>query len=332
MTIGPNTLDPMALAALALHRFGFGPLPGDLDRMATDPRGALLGELKAGNANIDNAQLLDSGAALRATVRFQQERKAAREAQKMDGGGNDMNGDVQSMQKPGPGVPQQIYLAEAQARYDAALNAETGLLERLVWFWSNHFCVSADKGPVRSLCGAYEREAIRPHVLGKFSDMLLAVETHPAMLLYLDNARSIGPDSFAGVRRGKGLNENLAREIMELHTLGVRSGYTQTDVTNFAKVITGWSLVPPRLDPLRGGEFTFNERLHEPGAQIVLGKSYPDGWFRARTRSARGPRAPSGDCQTYRHQVCAPFYRGRAIVIAGRQTFTQLPRYRRRSA
>ena len=154
-----------------------------------------------------------------------------------------------------------------------------GFLERLVWFWSNHFCVSADKGPVRSLCGAYEREAIRPHVLGKFSDMLLAVETHPAMLLYLDNARSIGPDSFAGVRRGKGLNENLAREIMELHTLGVRSGYTQTDVTNFAKVITGWSLVPPRLDPVRGGEFMFNERLHEPGAQTVLGKSYPEEGF-----------------------------------------------------
>ncbi len=91
-------------------------------------------------------------------------------------------------------VPQQIYLAEAKARYEAALNADIGLVERLVWFWSNHFCVSADKGPVRPLCGAYEREAIRPHVLGKFSDMLLAVETHPAMLLYLDNARSIGPE------------------------------------------------------------------------------------------------------------------------------------------
>ena len=87
-------------------------------------------------------------------------------------------------------LPQQIYLAEAKARYAAALNADIGLVERLVWFWSNHFCVSADKGPTRPLCGAYEREAIRPHVLGKFSDMLLAVETHPAMLLYLDNARS----------------------------------------------------------------------------------------------------------------------------------------------
>jgi uncharacterized protein (DUF1800 family) len=153
------------------------------------------------------------------------------------------------------------------------------LVERLVWFWSNHFCISADKGPTRPLCGAYEREAIRPHVLGKFSDMLVAAETHPAMLLYLDNARSIGPDSFTGVRRSKGLNENLAREIMELHTLGVRTGYTQNDVTNFAKVITGWTIVPPRLDPDRGGEFWFNPRMHEPGGQTVIGKIYPDDGF-----------------------------------------------------
>ena len=140
-----------------------------------------------------------------------------------------------------------------------------------------------DKGPTRPLCGAYEREAIRPHVLGKFSDMLLAVETHPAMLLYLDNARSIGPDSIAGIRRGKGLNENLAREIMELHTLGVRTGYTQTDVTNFAKVITGWTVRPPKQDPVHGGEFWFNERMHEPGSQNVIGKTYTkDGFAQGR--------------------------------------------------
>ena len=264
---------------MALHRFGFGPLPGGIARMATDPRGALLAELETNPASIDNPGLLTSGAALRATVRFQMERKAAREARKIDGGANGMNGEAQPMQKQGPGVPQQIYLAEAQAHYAAALNADIGFSERLVWFWSNHFCVSADKGPVRALCGAYEREAIRPHVLGKFSDMLIAVETHPAMLLYLDNARSIGPNSIAGVRRHKGLNENLAREILELHTLGVRSGYTQADVTNFAKVITGWSLVPPRLDPVRGGEFMFYERMHEPGAQTILGKTYPEGGF-----------------------------------------------------
>src|SRR6266568_4022589 len=88
----------------------------------------------------------------------------------------------------------------------AALGAEIGFAERLVWFWSNHFCVSADKGNVRQICGAYEREAIRAHALGRFGDMLLADESHPAMLIYLDNARSIGPDSMAGLRQKRGLN------------------------------------------------------------------------------------------------------------------------------
>jgi uncharacterized protein (DUF1800 family) len=114
-------------------------------------------------------------------------------------------------------------------------------------------------------------------VLGRFADMLVAVESHPAMLLYLDNARSIGPDSIAGLNQHKGLNENLARETLELHTLGVRTGYTQADVTNFAKVITGWSIIPPRQNPERGGEFTFNPRMHEPGPQTVIGRIYPEG-------------------------------------------------------
>jgi uncharacterized protein (DUF1800 family) len=174
-------------------------------------------------------------------------------------------------------VPQQIFRQEAKARIDAACSAEIGFAERLAWFWSNHFCVSADKAAVRPLAGAYEREAIRPHVLGRFGDMLLAVETHPAMLIYLDNARSIGPDSEAGRNRGKGLNENLAREILELHTLGVRTVYTQEDVTHFANVITGWSVIPPRLD--HGGAFTFDPRMHEPGPQTLIGKVYPDEAF-----------------------------------------------------
>ena len=174
-----------------------------------------------------------------------------------------------------PPVPQQIFLREARARLDAALAADIGFAERLAWFWSNHFCISADKGPLRPVVGAYEREAIRPHVAGRFAEMLQAAESHPGMLIYLDNARSIGPDSIAGRNRGKGLNENLAREILELHTLGVRTVYTQTDVTRFAAVITGWTVVPPR-EP-QGGVFTFNPRMHEPGAQTILGKAYPDG-------------------------------------------------------
>src|SRR6266436_6770161 len=115
-------------------------------------------------------------------------------------------------------LPRQLFRNEARARFDAAIGADIGLVERLVWFWSNHFCVNAD---ATVMAGGYEREAIRSHVLGRFEDMLLAVESHPAMLLYLNNEQSIGPESVAGINRDKGLNENLAREILELHTLGV---------------------------------------------------------------------------------------------------------------
>ena len=264
-------------AAFALHRFGFGPRRDSIAGLSADPRGALLAELdRPGNALLTGDDLLDSAEAARAVFDFRQERKAARLAQRTEqevatSGNAAANPDAPKTPRPGPGLPQQIYLAEAKARFDRACDAEPGFVERLVWFWSNHFCVSADK--VRPIAGAFEREAIRPHVLGRFSDMLLAVESHPAMLHYLDNARSIGPDSIAGVNRGKGLNENLARETMELHTLGVRTGYSQTDVTSFAKVITGWTVTPPR-EPEHGGEFFFNPRMHEPGVQTVAGRSY----------------------------------------------------------
>jgi len=285
-------LDPKAQAALALYRFGLGPRAGSIAGIASDPRGALLAELDgAGAGRIGNADLLTSGTAARVAFAFQQAQRAARQAERAaqqaaapSGGAslpqmNDQSAPPPApvpVRNPGPGMPQQIYLAEAKARIQAALGAEVGFLERLVWFWSNHFCVSADKGNVRQICGAYEREVIRAHVLGRFSDMLLAAETHPAMLIYLDNARSIGPDSIAGLRQKRGLNENLAREILELHTLGVRTVYTQEDVTRFANVITGWTFVPFRQDPVRGGEFEFNPRMHQPGAQTVIGRSYPD--------------------------------------------------------
>jgi uncharacterized protein (DUF1800 family) len=282
--------DPKAEAALALHRFGLGPRAGSIADIASDPRGALLAELdRAGAGRIGNGDLLTSGTAARVAFAYQQAQRAARQAERAaqqanapSSGGSSPEMKDQSatppapMRNPGPGVPQQIYLSEAKARINAALDAEIGFVERLVWFWSNHFCVSADKGNVRPICGAYEREVIRANVLGRFSDMLLAVESHPAMLIYLDNARSIGPDSIAGLRQKRGLNENLAREILELHTLGVRTVYTQEDVTRFAHVITGWTFVPFRQDPVRGGEFEFNPRMHQPGAQTVIGRSYPD--------------------------------------------------------
>jgi uncharacterized protein (DUF1800 family) len=300
--------DPKSLAATALHRFGFGPRAGSLASVAADPRGAILAELdRPGAGRIADADLLTAGEAARAAFDFRQEKKAERLALRVDReatqaeakraaeavkpadktdtaqpGGMQADATQPSAPaktNPGPGIPQQIYLEEAKARFDSALNAEIGLVDRLTWFWSNHFCVSADKGQVRPLCGAYEREAIRTNVLRNFSEMLLAVESHPAMLLYLDNAGSIGPNSIAGQRRGKGINENLAREIMELHTLGVSAGYSQQDVTSFAKVITGWTFSPLKQDQQHGGEFFFNDRMHEPGPKSVLSRSYDEGGY-----------------------------------------------------
>ena len=180
-------------------------------------------------------------------------------------------------QPKGPNMRIRLYHAEAKARTDAVLSAETGVVERLVWFWSNHFCIDARKPAVREIAGAYEREAIRSHVLGSFSDMLLAMASHPAMLLSLDQARSMGPNSVVGRRNERGLNENFARELLELHTLGVRSVYTQEDVTELAKVLTGWTMVRVYDSNLVGGEFEFNPRLHEPGTRTVIGRRYPDG-------------------------------------------------------
>jgi uncharacterized protein (DUF1800 family) len=289
-------------AALALHRFGFGPRPGTISAIASDPQGAVAAELdrqsagqpSAGQPNAEqpnagqpnagqivDPELLSSAAAYRAVFEFNaaraaQAKLALRGASAGEPGvapatataGKPASGE------PGPApLPQRNFLAEAKARINAARNAEIGIVERLVWFWSNHFCVSLDTSV---MAGGYEREAIRPYVLGRFADMLLAAESHPAMLLYLNDAQSIGPDSVAGINRGKGLNENFAREILELHTLGVRSGYTQADVTSFAKALTGWTLRPVVSDPDIGGEFVFIPRAHEPGAQTVLGKTYPD--------------------------------------------------------
>ncbi|WP_213288009.1 DUF1800 domain-containing protein [Bradyrhizobium sp. sGM-13] len=180
--------------------------------------------------------------------------------------------------KPPPqplNIIQKTFRAEALARLQRAVIVDGGFAERLVVFWSNHFCVSANKGgPARMWAGSFEREAIRPHVLGRFADMLKAVEQHPAMLFFLDNQQSLGPDSRAGKNRNRGLNENLAREILELHTLGVGGGYSQDDVTSLANIITGWTYAG-RLGQLGApGTFVFNANAHQPGAQRVMGKVY----------------------------------------------------------
>lgn len=211
--------------------------------------------------------------------------------------GSPPNGTAATPAKPAtrpPSPEQTIFRDEALARVRRAIEARAGFAERLVAFWSNHFCVSANKGGIaRATAGSFEREAIRPHVFGRFSDMLLAVESHPAMLHFLDNAQSVGPNSRAGQRGGRGLNENLGREIMELHTLGVGSGYTQADVTNLAKILTGWTYVGPQGRAGDPGTFVFNPATHEPGAIALLGTSYPDdGLAQGRTALLNLARRP----------------------------------------
>jgi uncharacterized protein (DUF1800 family) len=293
--VTPMTDDRTREAAFALHRFGLGPRPGSIAAIASDPRGALLAELeRPGAGTINNPDLMTSAQASRAGFEARAARqaqnvlaqRAQKEAERLAAEqGQGMSEEPGKMAEPAkPAAAPQVDPAstperqklfkEGRARLDAALLAEIGFAERLVWFWSNHFCISRDVVP--NMAGGYEREAIRPHILERFADMLLAVEGHPAMLVYLNNQVSIGPNSVAGINRTRGLNENLAREILELHTLGVRTGYSQTDVFNFAKVLTGWTILPPVDNPEHGAEFVFNARMHEPGPQQVINKTYPD--------------------------------------------------------
>ncbi len=259
-------------AAIAANRFGLGARPGELDRIKR-VQTWLLDQLRGPSRLPAALQALPHSASV--LVEAQALRKAQREA-RLD------NEDVGM--KYGRWA-RGHYVGQAAARYRHAATTELPFHERLVHFWSNHFAVSADKQPLPTVAGLMENEAIRPRVSGRFYDLLLAVETHPAMILYLDNQRSIGPNSAMAVRAGRrrpgqqvGLNENLAREILELHTLGVDGGYTQDDVTSFAKVITGWSIggAGERRQFANGepGRFQFREAIHEPGAQRVLGQRY----------------------------------------------------------
>ena len=242
-------------SVVAATRFGFAARPGELAAITRDPRGWVLQQLKQPLRPLD-AALPASSEMVAATFTVLRDKRDPADrkeyAQRVRG----------------------IYLAEIEARVRAAAMTDTPLLERLTHFWSNHFTVSGLRPVVRGFTGAFEREAIRPHVTGRFVDLLLAVEHHPAMLLYLDNALSIGPDSMAGQLRGKGLNENLGREILELHTLGVDGGYTQDDVIALARILTGWSVA--RLNDPNPGVFRFYPRAHEPGPKTLLGRRYDE--------------------------------------------------------
>ena len=261
-------------AAIAANRFGLGAKPGDLSSIGSDPRGWLEVQLRGSAPLLAAPGLQDTLAILRAASEINQER---REQQRNAAATGQQAAQIKRLGQ----FYRPIYTAEVQARFRNAVSTQRPFVERLVYFWSNHFAVSVDKNIVAGVAGSLEREAIRPHVLGNFRDMLMAVEQHPAMLLYLDNQRSVGPNSMAAQRAARrdrtlGLNENLAREILELHTLGVDAGYTQTDVTSFAKVLTGWSIGGGVGQLMQGkvGEFQYRPQLHEPGAQTVFGRHY----------------------------------------------------------
>ena len=272
----------MNSALRALNGFGLGARPGERGRVR-DPQGWLRAQLSGGPPTIAAppdatpdaiAAALRSFRAVAQQGNDEQRRQARQDARRR-------------------------LIAIAAAESDAALTArvtsDRPFIERLVAFWSNHLCVSTGaKVLVAPLAGSYEREAIRPHVLGRFADMVLASAKHPAMLVYLDNFQSIGPSSRgarAGNRRGqqRGLNENYARELLELHTLGVDGGYSQQDVQELAKILTGWTVSGLNRPGLGGRNrrasatpdedrigFAFQEALHEPGAKTVLGARYDD--------------------------------------------------------
>jgi uncharacterized protein (DUF1800 family) len=262
-------------AAIAANRFGLGALPGELATIGSDPRGWLRSQLTGPAPLLQAAELQSTQQILSGAEPIVRARREARLAT----AASESAAAELAMRLPQYLRP--IYVNDCRARLRAASQTERPFAERLVHFWSNHFAVSVDKLAVLGIAGSFEREAIRPHTMGNFRELLLAVETHPAMLLYLDNQQSVGPDSVQAHRaaqrqRTLGLNENLAREILELHTLGVDGGYTQADVTSFAKVITGWSLGggEGRLAAGSAGTFQFRPLVHEPGTETVAGHRY----------------------------------------------------------
>jgi uncharacterized protein (DUF1800 family) len=267
---------------IAVLRFGLGARPGDIAAAAADPRAWLLSQITGAVPNAGNTPLAPSD-------QIFSELLAAREQRQE----NKREAPGQPAANPVRDASQPHYRAQVLARAQSAALTTRPFAERLVHFWTNHFAVSSDKGAVYAVAGTLENEAIRPHVGGRFVDMLWAAEQHPAMIGFLDNQYSVGSDSELAQlaarraarqllvdpqkpKRDFGINENLAREILELHTLGVNGGYTQRDVTSFAQILTGWSIGggKGRLAGGSPGRFYFRANLHEPGPKVFLGKTY----------------------------------------------------------
>jgi len=288
-------------SAVAANRFGLGARPGELQAIGGSGPDWLRSQLDGPAPEIADEGLQSSASILaqiydlRRIIRAERMRGAGAAGRAGGIAGGDAEGDASAGSaaavdafKKLPQLIRPIYLAEAGARFRESVSTDRPFVERLTHFWANHFAVSADKSVLPALAGSYEREAIRPYVLGNFTDMLLATERHPAMLLYLDNQMSMGPDSLAARNiarrnpdRRTGINENLARETMELHTVGVDGGYTQTDVTVFSEVLTGWSIAGPDgwRTGAQPGTFLFRAAMHEPGSKVVMGKRYADAGY-----------------------------------------------------
>jgi uncharacterized protein (DUF1800 family) len=287
----------MIEAEIAVLRFGLGARPGDLAAAATDPRAWLTEQIKGAAQLAGNIPLAPSEQIFTEVLAARDERQEMkREAPRATTADTTAIGATAGAAfNPVRNAYLPHYRAQVLARAQSAALTARPFAERLVHFWTNHFAVSADKGAVFGIAGTLENEAIRPNVNGRFVDLLTAVEQHPAMIAFLDNQYSAGKDSELALlaarretrqgiggsgqpKREFGINENLAREILELHTLGVNGGYTQSDVTNFAQIITGWSIGggKGRLAGGTPGRFYFRDNLHEPGAKTFLGKTYTE--------------------------------------------------------
>ncbi|MCA0900819.1 DUF1800 domain-containing protein [Microbulbifer agarilyticus] len=253
---------------IALTRFGMGVTPGDLRNPIAEtgktPKQWLKQQLSP-LAFDDN--LPSSTDMLRSVADYRKSLEGAKKSQSNDGASAHKK-KLRSLRKSF-NRSQNTYNNNVIQR---AAAAHQSINWRLLDFFSNHFSVSAVNAPMKALAPTLEREVIAPNLTGKFEDLLIAVSQHPAMIVYLDNMRSIGPNSRIGRRRDKGLNENLAREILELHTLGVDGGYTQSDVLELSKAITGWSLATQRDGNANG--FMFRSAMHEPGSRRVMGRSF----------------------------------------------------------
>ncbi|MEL0629222.1 DUF1800 domain-containing protein [Psychromonas aquatilis] len=267
-------------AVIATQRFSLGARANDLKRIQKIEKQWLLNQLNFQPAVNFNTALPHSNNILKIQSDFRTAqrayRKKVKEAEKLNLTSDSQNKQQQSAIVKNIKAPKNpngpLYRKLIQDTLKQAITADNSFNWRCLDFFSNHFSVTAQNSTMRGLCATLEREAIAAHLFSSFEELILAVYQHPAMLIYLNNETSIGP-STRYAKNNRGLNENLAREIMELHTLGVNGGYQQQDVTELAKGITGWSVGRPGKDKKQG--FIFRAKMHETGVRTLMGKKYP---------------------------------------------------------